>query len=224
MKKIGVIASLPQELAVLEQGMKITGEVEKAGLKFIEGMIGEKHVVATICGVGKVNGARTAQIMIDAFAPDAIIHTGVAGSLHETASHLSLVVSTELTYHDADMQWLMDCPPYTDLFPADDALKTALLSGAQAYGGANAGRMVTGDRFIRSREVKEDIAARRGGLCVDMETGATAHVAVLNGVPYCAIKCISDMADDSAGGTFEDFVAVAADKAAGSTLRAIEIL
>jgi len=221
MKKIGVIASLPQELAVLEKGMRITGKVEKAGLEFIEGMIGEKEVVATICGVGKVNGARTAQVMIDLFAPDAIIHTGVAGSLHETASHLSLVVSTELTYHDADLEWLMGCPPYTDMFPADDALRDALLKGAEAFGGANAGRMVTGDRFIGKREVKEDIFARRGGLCVDMETGATAHVAVLNGVPYCAIKCISDMADDSAGGTFEDFVAVAADKAAGSTLRAI---
>ena len=195
--------------------------MEKAGLSFIEGTIGEKRVVATICGVGKVNGARTAQMLIDLFAPDAIIHTGVAGSLHETASHLSLVVSTELTYHDADTQWLMTCAPFTDIFPADEMLKNALLSGAQAFGGANAGRMVTGDRFIHKREVKEDIFARRGGLCVDMETGATAHVAVLNGVPYCAIKCISDMADDSAGGTFEDFVAIAADKAAGSTLRAI---
>ncbi|MDO4740943.1 MAG: 5'-methylthioadenosine/S-adenosylhomocysteine nucleosidase [Eubacteriales bacterium] len=224
MKTIGVIASLPEELAVLEKGMQVTGEVEKAGLRFIEGVIGEKQVVATICGVGKVNGARTAQVLIDCFMPDAIIHTGVAGSLQEVASHLSLVVSTELTYHDADTQWLMDCPPYTDLFPADESLKNALLMGAQAFGGANAGRMVTGDRFIRSREVKEDILARCGGLCVDMETGATAHVAVLNAVPYCAIKCISDMADDSAGGTFEDFVAVAADKAAGSTLRAIETL
>ena len=221
MKKIGIIASLPEELAVLEKGMTVTGRTEKAGLSFIEGTIGEKQVVATICGVGKVNGARTAQMLIDLFAPDALIHTGVAGSLHETASHLSLVVSTELTYHDADTQWLMTCAPFTDIFAADETLKNALLSGAQAFGGANAGRMVTGDRFIDKREVKEDIFARRGGLCVDMETGATAHVAALNGVPYCAIKCISDMADDSAGGTFEDFVAIAADKAAGSTLRAI---
>ena len=215
MKKIGVIASLPEELAVLEKGMVVTGKVERAGLSFIEGTIGEKWVIATICGVGKVNGARTAQILIDFFALDAIVHTGVAGSLHETASYLSLVVSAELTYHDADTQWL------TDIFPADEALRNALLSGAQAFGGANAGSMATGDRFFDKREVIEVIFARRGGLCVDMETGATAHVAVLNGVPYCAIKCISDMTDDSAGGTFEDFVVIAADKAAGSALRAI---
>ena len=32
MKKIGIIASLPQELAVLEKGMTVTGRTEKAGL------------------------------------------------------------------------------------------------------------------------------------------------------------------------------------------------
>lgn len=224
MQTIGIIASLPEELAVLEQGMHISGQREAAGLRFMEGTIGPKQVVATICGVGKVSGARTAQMLIDLFHPDALIHTGVAGSLCEEAAHLSLVVSTSLTYHDADMQWLKTCPPYTDLFPADETLRSALMQAALSCGPAHAGLMVTGDRFISDPDIKQDISRRTQGMCVDMETAATAHVALVNGVPYCAVKCISDMADDSAGGTFDDFVAIAADKAAGTTLRAIAAL
>lgn len=224
MKKIGIIASLPEELAALKAGMHVTGELEQAGLHFTEGTIGKKQVVAVICGVGKVNAARTAQVLIDYFAPDAIIHTGVAGSLDERASHLSLVVSTELVYHDMDTSWLLQNPPFADVFPADSTLCNALCKAAEPFGKANAGRMVTGDRFIGDKAVKQEIASRCGGLCVDMETAATAHVALANHIAYCAIKCISDMADESTDGAFAEFVAIAANKAAGSTLRAIESL
>lgn len=219
MQKIGVIASLPEEMAVLERNMHGVTATEHAGLRFIQGSIGQAQVVAVICGVGKVNGARTAQVLIDRFAPQALIHTGVAGSLCDKAAHLSLVVSDRLTYHDADMEWLN-----AEFFPADSRLKDALLDACHSFGQANAGLMVTGDRFIGDPAVKQEISARTGGMCVDMETGATAHVAHLNGVPYCAIKCISDMADDTSGGTFADFVVVAADKAAGAVVRAITVL
>ncbi len=223
-KIFGIIASLPAEMAVLERAMENPCAIEKAGLRFLMGEIAGKQVAAVICGVGKVNGARTAQVLVDHFAPDAIIHTGVAGSLCDKAAHLSLVVSERLVYHDADGEWLRTTEPFTDVFPADPTLCKALVAASAPLGSVSSGLMATGDRFIDDPAVKQDIFARTGALCVDMEIGATAHVAMLNRVPYCAIKCISDMSDDSSGGTFADFVEIAADKAAGAVLGALERL
>ena len=216
----GIIASLPEELARLKAVMENVKEVQRGPRTFYEGKIAGEDIAAVICGIGKVNGACTAQALIDAYSPCRIIHTGVAGSLDERAGHLSLVISTELMYHDMDLQWI-DNTPSGSVFPADEMMAEALYEAALGFGKAEKGRMVTGDRFIDSKAVKEDIKARCGGLCVDMEVAATAHAARLAGIPYCAVKCISDMADDGAGGTFEDFLALAADKAAGTVIDAL---
>lgn len=225
MRRIGIIASFEEEAGVVLSALKDTRSQDYAGISFTLGTLAGKEIVLMVCGLGKVNAARSAQAMIDRFAPDAVIHTGVAGSLCEEAAHLGLVVSKDLTYHDAeDMLWMRSMPPYTDLLPTDDRLREALAKAAEPAGGAITGRMATGDVFVRAKALKDDIRSRLNAVCVDMEVCATAHVACLNGVPYCAIKCISDMADDDAGETFEDFVKTAADKAAGTALRAIALL
>ena len=48
-------------------------------MKFYLGMINNKEVVLARCGIGKVNSARTTQILIDKFDIEYIINVGVAG-------------------------------------------------------------------------------------------------------------------------------------------------
>lgn len=213
---IGVIASLPEEMERLKAEMRDPEKTEYAHREFLTGYIGEKKITAVIGGAGKVNAASAAQALIDLASPSAIIHTGVAGSLCDEAPHLSIVISTSLVYHDTDMYWLENCPPFAGVYPADEDMSARLAKAAEKYGKAVPGRMATGDRFISDKAVKDDIRARTGAVCVDMETCATAHVALMAGIPYCAVKCISDMSDESHAGSFEEFLTRAADAAAGT--------
>ena len=60
------------------------------------------------------------------------------------------------------------------------------------------GRIVSGDQFISSREVKDRIKSNFDGYCTEMEGAAIAHGAYLNHVPCVIIRAISDKADGSA--------------------------
>ena len=56
--------------------------------------------------------------------------------------------------------------------------------------------------------------AKMGVLGVEMESAAVAQVAQVNGVPFAALRCISDLADDSAKDDCQRFEHLAAQRAA----------
>ena len=60
------------------------------------------------------------------------------------------------------------------------------------------GRVVSGDQFVSSAEVKERLVNLFGAKCTEMEGAAIAHVAYLNKVSCVIIRAISDKADNSA--------------------------
>jgi adenosylhomocysteine nucleosidase len=60
------------------------------------------------------------------------------------------------------------------------------------------GRVVSGDQFISSKEVKQRLITDFQGDCTEMEGAAIAHAAYLNHTPFVIIRAISDKADDSA--------------------------
>ena len=72
------------------------------------------------------------------------------------------------------------------------------------------GRVVTGDQFISSKEVKERLINVFDGYCAEMEGGAIAHAATLNNLPFVIIRAISDKADDSAEMDYPTFERAAA--------------
>ena len=81
MKKIGIIGAMELEVEALKEQMDVKNIIEKASMKFYEGTLRSKDVVIVQCGIGKVNAGICVQILADLFQVDAVINTGVAGSL-----------------------------------------------------------------------------------------------------------------------------------------------
>jgi uridine phosphorylase len=67
--------------------------------------------------------------------------------------------------------------------------------------------VVSGDRFVSTdAESRHLQAALPDALAVEMEGAAIAQVCHDYGVPFAAVRTISDRADDAAHGDFESFV------------------
>ena len=79
---IGIIVAVPEEQEAIEKIIKKIDEKIIYDLRFIEGKIQDKNCILVKCGVGKVNAARTTQLLIDKYNPDCIINVGVAGALN----------------------------------------------------------------------------------------------------------------------------------------------
>jgi len=98
-------------------------------------------------------------------------------------------------------------------FIADEALITAARESCEKVNPdihAIVGRVVSGDQFISSKDVKDNLIENFQGDCAEMEGAAIAHGAYLNNLPFVIIRAISDKADDSAEMDYPTFEKAAA--------------
>lgn len=213
MAMIGIIGAMEEEISALKEKMLITEVLQKASMEFCKGTLQGKAVVVVRSGIGKVNAALCAQILIDVFGVDRIINTGIAGSLDARIDIGDIVISTEAVQHDMDATsfgYPLGQIPRMETFSflADYdmgmlAKKTCEEVNPDIH--VFTGRVLTGDQFVASKEVKDYLKTEFGGLCTEMEGGAIAQTAWLNHVPFVIIRAISDKADNSASVDYPTF-------------------
>lgn len=210
---IGIIGAMDEEVAALKEAMEDTQIRERASMQFVQGRLGGKDVTVVRSGIGKVNAAVCAQILISEFQADTLINTGIAGSLDARIDIGDMVISTDALHHDMDATsfgYPLGEVPRMDIlaFPAEERL---VRLAAEANDEANpdihtfTGRVVSGDVFVASDDTKERIVRHFGGLCAEMEGAAIAQTAYLNQISYVIIRAISDKADGSASVDYPAF-------------------
>lgn len=203
---IGIIGAMEEEVTQLKEAMVTEEVVEYASMVFCKGTLEEQDIVVVKSGIGKVNAAVCAQILVDRFGADTLINTGIAGSLDAEINIGDMVISTDSVQHDMDASIFGDPVgqiPRMDTFsfPADEALvKLAVETNKEVNPDIQTftGRVVSGDQFVSSKEVKDRLVSMFDGKCTEMEGAAIAHVAYLNKVSCVIIRAISDKADNSA--------------------------
>lgn len=230
----GVIGAMESEVAQLRGALQNTETTDCCGLTFHSGTLGNRRVVLVRCGVGKVNAARCAQMLIDRFAVDYIVNTGIAGGVGAGLAVADVVVGAELVQHDFDAvafgyaRGNICDPTHRDapsVFRGDAELIAAFRAAAETLidpARVKTGRIATGDLFVASAEAKRDIAETFGAVAAEMEGGAIAQVASMAGVPFIVLRAISDLADGSSPKSFAEFEKETADLSASILRRMIE--
>lgn len=218
MSRIGIIGAMDLEVEQLKTEMTESRIVTKAGMDFHEGTLNGASVVIVRCGIGKVNAALCVQILADVFDVTHVINTGVAGSLNAKLDIGDILISKDALHHDMDVRifgYRLGEVPQMGFreFTADGRLASLAEAACKKVNpdvNVVLGRVVSGDQFISSREVKERLISEFHGDCAEMEGASIAHGAYLNGIPFVIIRAISDKADDSAEMDYPTFEAAAA--------------
>lgn len=229
---IGIIGAMDDEVASLKEAAVIRKTTKIAEMEFCEGTLGSKNIVIVKCGMGKVNAGICAHTLINDFDCTKIINTGVAGSLDSKIDIGDIVVSTEAVQHDFDVEAIgfqKGEIPYTGLiaFPADETLRSAAVGAVQKSAPdihVFEGRVCSGDQFISTKEQKDTIIGKFGGMCCEMEGAAIAQTCYLNRTPFVIIRAISDKPDGAGAVDFNEFQAKAAARCAAIVQCMVESL
>lgn len=210
---LGIIGAMDEEVAKLKETMQDVTVETKASMEFYKGTMNGKEVVVVRSGIGKVNAGICTQILCDLYHVDAVINTGIAGSLNAKIDIGDIVLSTDALQHDMDATgfgYKMGVIPRmpVSVFEADrkliDAARAAC-SEAVPEIGVFEGRVVSGDQFITDKDTKKRLVDTFAAYCTEMEGAAIAQAAYLNSIPFLIIRAISDKADDSASMDYGEF-------------------
>ena len=213
----GIIGAMQSEVEELVSLQSEREEIRIGALTFFRGLLfGRIPTVIAECGVGKVNAAVTATLMIREFSPSAIINTGVSGALSPALSVGDLVIGDRFVQHDMDTSPIGDpvgfvTGPNLVYFPADPRLAEMALKAAKALSlPALCGTVASGDQFIAGGESKARIRSLFDAVTCEMEGASIAQVCYLLGTPVAVIRSISDLANGESPVDFPTFTKMAA--------------
>lgn len=219
---IAILAAMPVEFKLIWKKMQDSQEHICAGFRFWQGQLEGKEIVLGECGVGKVNAALATQILIERFSPTIILHSGIAGGLSDDIQHTDLVVAQDLAYYDVRKEQMEKLFPYCSCFKTNLELTQSIVKIAKEnHQTIWQGTIVSGDSFIHDPVQKQEIQKTWDALCVDMESAAIAHTAYINNIPFAAVRCISDLANDSSEEDYKKFEQIAAEKSAALMIKVV---
>ncbi len=242
MPRLAIVSALHEELHALLDVMQLARTEQRAGREFHLGRLDGQDVVIVLSGVGKVAAAATTAVLLDRFAVDAVLFTGVAGGLAQDVEVGDVVVASSLLQHDLDASPLF--PRYEvpltgrSRFDADRVWADLLAAGAAqvlahshlqatlaAFGvsrpACHRGLVISGDRFVSAEsEARVLREALPDALAVEMEGAALAQVCTDFGRPFGVLRTISDRADDNAHVDFSRFLSEVAAEFARDIVRA----
>lgn len=218
--RLGIVCAMDVEMQDLLEQLRGVSVEETYGFKFYEGMLEQTQVVLVRCGIGKVNAARGTQLMIDKYKPSYIINSGVAGALNKELRPMDIVVGKDFIQHDFDLSpigYAKGCLATGDrskptIIEADDSMVKLLADVSEVVAGEYkdagkvlVGRIVSGDQFINSPEVKAELRDDFGGDAAEMEGAVLAYVASCANIPCAVLRVISDMADGTNNESYDEF-------------------
>ncbi len=231
--RTGIMGAFSEEVSLLEDALKDPEIQSVLNVRFVTGTLGGHRVVLTSSGVGKVNAAMTATLMIDHFKPREILFSGIAGSINPDLHPGDIVIAEKTVQHDLGtltpdgiqlrgarnpVDWIRN-PVF---FEADERLLALAQESASRVElekirdgtGERSPRVLrgiiaTGDVFVASPEKKLELRKSVKADAVEMEGAAVAQICRQCKVPCLVIRSISDSADTSARQDAGNFLSIA---------------
>lgn len=212
MKKFGIIFAMQEELEALKEYLTIKNEYKIFNLSFYEGIIDNTYCILVESGIGKVNAARTAQILIDNFKVDYIFNIGVAGGIDSKLKIGDIVIGEKLVQHDFDLTAFnheKGYVPNVGKYIESDAYlcKTSYdILKENPIINSYKGVIASGDIFCTEEKMANKINFKFNALCTEMEGASIAQVCFLSNIPFLIIRSISDVPNNDNVITYEEFL------------------
>ena len=190
--KIGMMYAMDGEIESLLKNENARLIEKVAGASFYQI---RDNVIACAGGVGKVNAAMSTQLLLSRYQPDVVLNVGVAGCF-ENVPIGTLVLATGFVQHVSDTTALGDPVGLVSTvnmvtFPTSWQEKSRLAMDKLGLP-YRTGLVATGDWFATDTPRSQWIFDTFHPLLCEMEGGAVAQVCHRNGVPFIALKSVSD--------------------------------
>ena len=163
------------------------GKIDSRPVLIVTGLVQEARIAAgpgmtVICSSSDPQQLRALLTVFDPTTIRGVISFGVAGGLDPTLKSGDVVVATEVLAGDA--RWL------AGLTLNEDLIASVGLGGRRIV----RGRLAGAEEVVAGRHLKAALHSETGAAAVDMESHIAADYAAKAGLPFAALRVVSDPA------------------------------
>ncbi len=218
-RTIGIITGVDAEAAALFPGQSANSEALH-GFMVRQVPFAGRNIAITCSGIGKVNAAMAAMMLVEHYHADLLLVVGTAGKLHDRDELCFQII--EAVQGDYGASRADGFVHYrAGAWPIGEAHAKPFHAAHMPETDLPKVRIITNDCFIESVDHGKKLRSALHGDIVDMETAAVAQAAARMDVPWAAIKATSDNANGDSAGDFQTNLKRAARIAAEATERMI---
>jgi adenosylhomocysteine nucleosidase len=240
--RLGLLCATPEELAALRDRLHLDPKPEVHGpTRVWRGRHDGEELLLAQMGIGKVNAAAAATLLLSLFEVEALICSGVAGGLAPDLPVGAVLLAERLAIHDygivagrrftatASGEIPIGAPELSQL-PAVRPEVSAAFATLEARVADQLGHpirrggIVTADYFLNCAETRDELRGRFGADAIDMESGALHQVAEAWNRPLYVIRTLSDLAGEESHMTYYEMALMAAQNSALCVSELLRIL
>lgn len=182
-----LLSALPFESEIIEALLKekVTND------EGVSGHLGKRNIRVVTSGVGGEQCTSTLNVLLDEYPDAEVLFLGTAGALN------SLVTIGDVVVANTPVCWESKNEKMYKIFGATCFSHSSGVKRGNDYSFTIfPGKIATWDEPLMDKTVKSWLSDISGAHCVDMETGHGAHLCENRGVPFLAVRGISDTADE----------------------------
>jgi adenosylhomocysteine nucleosidase len=183
---LALIAAMDEELAGIRDSMIIDGAEQRSGIAVQLATRGNKKVLLVKSGVGRQRSMRTCKAFLDRYPVTAMVSMGFAGALRADLKVGELVACSSMACAE----------PSVNLRYESDERLLGLAMDCRTIE-LQSGTGVTASKLVASGGRKRALFESTKADIVDMESYWIGLIAAQNGIPFIAVRAISDSATDS---------------------------
>jgi adenosylhomocysteine nucleosidase len=239
---LGILCATREEIAALRARLDVGAELERHGpTRVWRGRYAGEPLVLAQAGIGKVNAAAAATVLLAVFGAESLILCGVAGGLDPDLPVGAVLLADRLAIHDygvvaggrltSTQSGLipLGAPELERLSPVPEPVaatleRLAAVLRRQLAAPVRLGGIVTADYFLNCAETRARLHERFGAQAIDMESGAVNQVAQAWGAPLYVIRTLSDLAGEESHLTYPQMAEIAAHNAAVCVMDLLALL
>lgn len=216
------------EVATLRKAMTEVIEQDIGSFRFWQGKLGKQPVVLSQTGIGTAAAAAATALGCEWFRPSLVLNQGTAGGYPEDLHPYDLVLGETWYNANAWFQASYGKKYFLDLAALEGESKESEFTGAKPFlhnsdrdlitwldreslhytrGCSVLGCIASGDQWNDEPDAIANLQKQTGALCEEMETAAAGEAAARLGMPFVAVRVISN--NNRMGEPFDPGTAVA---------------
>ena len=196
--KIGIITAMPEETQAVVRVIVGAKKTLIGTLTVRQGVLAGHDVVIVEAGMGFDNAAAAAEKLVRVADPEMIISVGYCGGVSAGLQVGDIVVATGLTIvSEKELEEVsVEIPAVSRNFVARQAAE-----GHRVFGGLFASTTT----IMPKSTLAALLSPKAPFPVVEMESAAIAIIAVENGIPFSAVRAVSDPFDEELGFSLDEF-------------------
>ncbi len=210
MKKLLIFSAFPQELRHVLKNVRIVGRARMSPFDIFVSRYASCEAILVLTGVEVRNADSSLRLVLEQYRPDIVVSCGFGGALYDGAAIGDLVYGTSVFLVGEGLAEKLE-------LPFAGGVITEMRGGVPVY----EGNILTLKRWRKKADIRKVLPPGVAFPICDMETFYLARLSGEEGVPFIAVRSITDRADEEISA---DFLAVSDESGRYALFRAVGLI